>query len=631
MRALSALLSGLLLAAAFPSGAWAQLAAARAAAAAPISAPVRAVPAALRPVGLSGGTLSLPGAPSLSPSLPTPSAVAPRVVAPLASAALPAAGAYAVPVAAALPTPSLAPPRAKSLPSFADVAAERPAAAVPAAARAAVKTRFAELRAAFGLRSPGPDAVPVLEARGFDSPKLSRPAAALAEPEGAVPAPAPIPRGWLGFGSVLTFFLAAMAVEQIGNETQSAGLPPLIAKVFGDVSISAEMGIWSSLADFAGAIMAPFAIRLLGLKGAFLGSAAARLLSGALVAGFLAVGHMTVPSLMAATVVGAFFYGMNYTVEKAIPAIILEQDRASLERFKAARQFVIEVVATAVPILTGLAVASWGFLPALAAFPVAAGAAMLIVALTLKIPAKAAAVLASDVHTPAGGLAGFWRSLTRGAVITWTRPDLRDAFWAYSFFYIMTPLLYWIVGPAYALLVAGPGAEEAATLIAGVMFGFFSLGGLGASLLIMREHRGLEGLDAAAKHRALGASLTRWMTWGSVSLIAIAAMALPLPAWGPMTLAALALLPFGLAQVMAKLKAESYFQSQAPADAVDDATAFMEGASMLVGMAALYGAKLAFSTLTGWAPFVVLAAAMIPFAALCLWVTRRLAQRQNPE
>lgn len=465
--------------------------------------------------------------------------------------------------------------------------------------------------------------------------RLDSPAPRSVAENGAAPAPSPSApavaksRGWLGFGTGLTFFLAAMAMEQVGNEAQGAAMPPLIAKVFGDVTISADLGIWSALADFAGSLMAPLVIKSLGLKAAYLWTAGARLLSGALIAGFLAAGYMTVPVLMAASIFGGFVLGMNYTVEKSIPAVILQQDRAKLERFKAARQSVIEIVATIVPIATGALVATLGFLPAMVAFPVAAGLSMLIVALSLRIPQKSALLFKAGVPSVAGDFKGFWRSLTRGARITLRTPALHMAFWGYSLFYVTTPLLYWLVAPAYGLFVAGAAGAEHAALVQGVMLGLFSLGGLIASIVMIRENKRLEKLGEADKRRALGRSLVRWMGWGTISLAALAVMALPVPAWGAVTLAALALVPFGMAQVIAKLKVESYFQSQAPADAVGDATAFMEGASMLVQMAVLWAAKLAFTTFTGLGPFIAIAVALIPFAAACLWVTRRLTKLQG--
>ncbi|MBI2361917.1 MAG: hypothetical protein HYV15_00820, partial [Elusimicrobia bacterium] len=502
----------------------------------------------------------------------------------------------------------------------------------PAARREHLRERFRELRAAFGLRASAD--LPVVQAAAPQSAngRLQPAAPGAAEGRETLPGPAPAPArrsGWLGFGTALTFFLSAIAIENIGNETQAAAMPPLLAKVFGDVSVSADLGIGSALADFAGSLLAPLVIKRLGLKSAFLWTAGARLLSGALIAGFLAVGHMTMPALMAATVFAGFVGGMNYAVEKSIPPVLLNQNRGKLERFKAARQSVIEVVATIFPIVTGTVVAAWGFMPALVAFPVTAAVAMVVVALTLKFPSKAATLMAAPPQGTSPPAGGFWRALTRGARVVMRTPALRHAFFGYSLFFVTTPLLYWLVAPAYGIFVAGAAGAEHAALVSGFMLGLFSLGGLAASVVIMREHKRLEKLGEAERRSALSRSLVRWAKLATASLAALALMALPLPVWGALTVPALALIPFGIAQVVAKLKVESFFQARAPADAVDDATAFMEGAAMLVQMAVLWAAKLAFTAFTGIGPFVAIAAGLVPFAALCWWVTARLAKLQE--
>lgn len=649
-RVLSGLLAGILLAAALPQGAWAQLAAARAAASHPA---VPSVPAAAAAAGLSPlAPLSVPSSPGLTnPSLP--SAQSPVVhpsLLPVVRTAAPAAAASIAPAASALPAdlPPAGAAYGRAAPAPASGAAaadaQAPAAAeagaepqsafesAPAPTRDALRTRFRELHAAFGLRQT--QDLPLSRADAPQPQERLRPSQSPENPPeaSAVPAPAAVNRRvWLGFGSALTFFLAALAVEQIGIETQAAAMPPLLAKVFGSVTVSADLGIWSALADFSGSLLAPLIIKRLGLKSAYLWTTGARLVAGGVIAGFLAVGHMTLPALIAATVFSGFVGGMNYAIEKSIPPVLLNQDRSRLESFKAARQSVIEVVATIFPIITGSAIAVWGFLPALVAYPVSAAIGMAIVALTLKMPAKAARVLNAKLPdaAPVSGSGRFWRSLTRGANIVLRTPALRWSFFGYALLYVSTPLLYWLVAPAYGIFVAGAAGAEHAALVAGFMLGLFSLGGLVASMIVMRENKRLGKLGEAERLRALGRSLVRWGKWAVASLALLGLMALPLPSWGALTVPALALLPFGVAQVVAKLKVDSYFQSRAPEDGVDDATAFMEGAAMLLQMAVLWAAKLAFTAFTGVGPFVALAAGLVPAAAALYWVIRRLAKLQE--
>ncbi|TPW18983.1 MAG: Transporter, major facilitator family protein, partial [Elusimicrobia bacterium] len=438
-----------------------------------------------------------------------------------------------------------------------------------------------------------------------------------------------------GLAPVLVFFLAALAIENVGIEAQNLGMPPLIAKVFGDVTISATMGMWASFADIVGSIITPPIIKRVGLKQTFLWSGGARLALAAATAGLLATSHITVPWLLALTALGAFVGGINYTSEKAIPAVLLDQNRAGLERFKAARQGVIEVIATLIPIAAGALVAQFGFLPAVFAFPVAGAVAMTLVAFTLKMPRRAAQALGAlkgSAPLRAGAPAGmkdFWTSLTRGTRLLWSQPALRNSFLAYAAFSVLTHLFYWILAPAYGLLVAGPGHEEAAALIQGVMLGLLSLGGLVASVYLMREHKRFDRLDPSQRDGAMRRSLKRWMLLGTLVLAAMATMAVPTPAWGALTLPALALIPFGMAQVVAKLKLEALFQSASPPEALDDTTAAMEAWMSLAIMGGLWGVQWAFASATGYGPFAIIAWAMLPLAAIGLYLTHLLARTKK--
>lgn len=648
-RFASVIMSLALCSAAFPARAVAQVAVR-------VAAPRGAVPNVVVPAPALSASLTPPAglSPSLSfirtaPTLPTVSVQtahstslrAEALSTPFrAEAALRAVPAAAGPIAQAArqdPLPEPAPTTLGALPPPAnDNEPETGSHRVPGReARGRISLRFLELRAAFGARkaedvpaSAAPLALPRpgLE-RGLED-AAPRPASAAP----AAPKPKKPGRGLFGIAPVLVFFLAALAIENVGIEAQNLGFPPLITKVFGDVTLSAEMGMWASFADIVGSIITPPIIKKLGLKKAFLWSGGVRLVFAALTAGLLATGHITVPLLMALTALGAFAGGINYTAEKAIPAVILHQDRAGLERFKAARQGVIEVVATFIPIAAGAVVANFGFLPAVFAFPVAGAVAMVLVAMTLKMPQRAAAALA--LRLPEGGALptggkDFLRSLTRGTRLLWGQASLRASFLAYAAFGLLTHLLYWIIAPAYGVLIAGPGHEEAAALIQGWMLGLFSLGGLVASIYMMREHRRFDRMGPAKREGAMRSSLKTWMVLGTVTLAAMATMAFPLPAWGALTVPALALIPFGMAQVVAKLKLEALFQSAAPTQAIDDVTAAMEAWMSVAIMAGLWGVKWAFAASTGYGPFAILSWAMLPLAAACLYLTHLLARSKK--
>jgi hypothetical protein len=121
-----------------------------------------------------------------------------------------------------------------------------------------------------------------------------------------------------------------------------------------------------------------------------------------------------------------------------------------------------------------------------------------------------------------------------------------------------------------------------------------------------------------------------------------------LPHWlawaGALTLPALALIPFGIAQVVANIKQENYFVSRLPEKDVNDAIGFLGAASLGISTLGLLVLKFAFTGklpfgwrpfafagLQGFTPFVALAAAMAPLALYYLFLRKRLDQASRPK
>ena len=137
--------------------------------------------------------------------------------------------------------------------------------------------------------------------------------------------------------------------------------------------------------------------------------------------------------------------------------------------------------------------------------------------------------------------------------------------------------------------------------------------------------------------------MLRWMLWGTAGLAAIATLAFPLPAlgalvalpaflsWaGSLTLPALALIPFGIAQVVAYLKLRSFFQSKVPEKEMADAMGFFGSASLAVSTVGLLALKYLFKGVAGFTPFIYIALALIPLAAYYLYLTKHLGKVSAP-
>lgn len=542
-------------------------------------------------------------APGLTPSLSAPAPVPIAVMAP-AVAAIPATAAPVRALAARPLSAAAAPRRTEDGPA------------------PIVQARFDELKAAFDEKRPesveGADGAAQPRLAPADAPPLS------VANDNEPPAPAAKPHR-LGLSRPLAFFLIALVLAQVGIEAQTAVLPPLIAKVFGSVSLAADAGMTASIAELVGTLAAPIAAKTLGLKNAYLWSTGLRIATGGLIAGLLAAGWLSMTGLMALFAVDALLLGVSLITEKSIPAVILNQDQRKLEHFKAARQIAIETAAAIVPIATGALVAACGFIPALFAFPLALGVSVALVSLTLKFPGKVSGLDGNGLPGPGeGSLSTYWRHLKDGVLEVARTPALLFSVLTYSVVYVPVSLIYWLMAPAYALRLAGPGNEALAAGYGGMMLGLYSFGGIVAGLWVMHRQKKERG------EAEMRGSMLKWTVAAALGMALLGTMAIPVaPLWGTLTLPALALLVFAVPQVIAKLKLESFFQSRAPKGKVDDATAVLESASSIVIALGLwwFGKLLAGA---GIASLGSLALAIGPLIGALLLLTWALARASRP-
>lgn len=231
----------------------------------------------------------------------------------------------------------------------------------------------------------------------------------------------------------------------------------------------------------------------------------------------------------------------------------------------------------------------------------------------------------------------FFSRVSHGAKLVWRNPVLRTAFLAYTAIMVLNPFLYSMIGPGYGLLIAGKESAELATSIGGWLTGLYSLGGLLGGLLMMREQAKLKKLPEAEQNELLRKSMIKWIKWTTFSLAALFTLAFPLPmlgvlipalpGWaGTLTLPALALIPYGIAQVISMVKLKSFFQSQVPNADKDmpSAMGFFGSASLAVSTLGLLGLKYLFKGFDGYTPFLVIAGMMVPLAIYYWYANRQL-------
>jgi len=464
---------------------------------------------------------------------------------------------------------------------------------------------------------------------------------------------------------VAGFFLVALLIAQVGIESQGAVMPALLEKMFGDFTMATEMTIFASILGFFGRMLAPKAIARWGLKKTFLGATALRVLSVGSLALLLHFQMMSVPFLFAFAASNGFLAGIAITAETSIPPEIVGQNPERLESFWAWEQFLLEIIGIAGPIATTALLGSLGYLNVMLIFPISFAIMIGILAFTLNIPKKVAAMDRADLAKAA---APKRQGIGHGARVVWGNPVLKYSFLAYAAFMMLNPFLYGILASAYGMRMA-PGQETLSAGIYGLITGLYSFGGLIAGVLLIREGRrlkremepvegsGRKPISTEEVRERLRRSMLRYMRWGTLGLALIGTLAFPSPllsslvslpgflSWlGPLSLPALALIPFGVVQVASMLKLRSFFQSEAPREDMPDSMAFMGAVSLAVSTLGLLGLKFlfkgislfgvslfpSFTGLTGFAPFMVVALAMIPLAAASVYLTRRLDRASAP-
>ena len=243
------------------------------------------------------------------------------------------------------------------------------------------------------------------------------------------------------------------------------------------------------------------------------------------------------------------------------------------------------------------------------------------VAITLKLPGKISGLSGEGLPGPGEGtLRSYIEHLLKGAREVVTTPTLLLSVLAYALVYAPIILVYWVIGPAYSLHLAGPGHETLAAAYGGMINGLYSLGGIIAGVFVMRQQRTVR---TAAEMRS---SMLKWTAACAFGMLLFGSLAIPVGAlWATVTLTALALLFFGVPQVTARLKLESYYQSRAPASSIADATAVLESASSIFIIVSLW----VFSKLLAGAGIVSLlhlSLAVGPMFVALLLVTWALAR-----
>lgn len=473
--------------------------------------------------------------------------------------------------------------------------------------------------------------------------------APVAKAEPAKPETPSKEKGW-GLSGTTWWFIASLLAAQMGVEALGSSMPALIQKAFGDFTIYAQVAVVSSIFGIVGRQFGPMVIEKIGIKKAYVGSYLFRVASITAIATLLATGHMTLPLMYVFYSANALLLGTTFTAMNSVPPLLVGQNDAALNKFWGIQHTLSEIFGILGPIVTGMVVAKFGFIPALAAFPIMTLAAAIILWTTLKLPEGKDLKTSAEPKKPSGAGAitkEFFKKIGRGAKVVWSNPALRLSFLAYTLFLMLNPFLYQMLAPGYALRIIGTAAPELAPAISGWLTGLYSAGGLVGGVLMTLESRKLDKgketgkIDEKEEQRILRKSLLRWVVLAAGSLAFLASMAVPMPVLGSLvalpsflswasnlTLPALALIPFGIAQVVAQFKLQSFFQARVPQKDMADAMGFLGSASLAVTTAGIMGLKFLFKAFPlGLTPFYYFALALIPVALFALYLRWALAKQ----
>ena len=613
-RLFASALAVLLFLEALGPSAWAQVAARAASAPAGTVVPVGGA-ARLSPGGYSAGpAFLLPSALTLSP-LSVAAAPAPLVLAvPLAASAL----ARVTP--AALLAPAIS-PREKAVPE-AGVSGRVGLLAASAAPALEQVTSVASSRA--DLRRSGDELEGILSGEFLQRPAAAdegplaaetsesgsslRPAQTPAGRSAPEPVAAPIPEIPARARSGFRLYAAGISTVKVGIEALNLVVPTLLLSQFGAATLVGALFLSAQLAGLvAGWIAGPLVDRFSPSKVLAVTAILQILAIGSIPLAFAFGTTLGLPVIFGLFTVNGMLSGAFDIARRAALPQILGRDERVLNAHNAKIYITREIAAMAGIVGAGFLLGKLGYLATLGIHPAAyIVAALLFSRLAFRrdeeapAPAKDAAVPAEK--KPKGFIASL-KSLTRGARLVWSNPELRRAALLNVPVITLHNLFHQMLAVVYAAKILGSPAAAAVLLVA------WNLGEFAAALLLRRQaaRQGEKAnLGPGWLRYAAAAVLGSWLLW----LFPTVYVAAPV------------IFLMAMAMLGNELGLASYFQSAASKEDVGAVTGFVYSLATTVAMAALLAMGWIFDGFGGGAGFLVLALALSAASAF-FWLSAR--------
>lgn len=410
-------------------------------------------------------------------------------------------------------------------------------------------------------------------------------------------------------------FIGGLVVAQVGVEAWSAAWAKWVQTNYGldAYSTITMVGMVVSLAaGYAGG----WAADKFGLKKTYIASTILFAASAAATLLMFKAGALTFPFLIGLAAFRTFVGSAGRTAEQTIPIAIFKENKSALARFNSVSQFILEFAGIGVPFFIGALLGKFGSIGTMALLPITAVAAAGVY-LFVKM---------GDVVKK--------KALTGPA-----KPDarlLKIAMMAYPTVALINFLLYAIVAIGYGNLVhpgSSPVEQAAAAAVAGKIVSLYSFGGLIAAAILSgipgqlwgwlkKKFPKLGGLESRFvkskpeedEHTSEIKAASKWLVLSALGMAAFIPML-----WTAPTIAALAMIPFGIANVMSTLQLMTLVQKNAPLEKKGKIMGGLRTITTVLSTAGLFGFTWLFkhaASLPAWmggTPFVPI---LIVFAAI---------------
>ncbi|MBI4051053.1 MAG: MFS transporter [Elusimicrobia bacterium] len=379
------------------------------------------------------------------------------------------------------------------------------------------------------------------------------------------------------FTKSVKLYLTGEVIAQIGIESMGLAIPLLIKQKFGSFSAMAQIALFASAAGIVGRFAGGYLSRRLGLKITFVGSTALRLLSVLGLVYFLLAGDQTIMPIMAFYALNGFLSGISATASRTIPLELFKQKQSALDKFFGFEQFSLEIIGVSGPILAGAMVGQFGFVSALFVYPVTFLAAIVLF-LKMKFPKlEEASIAPLSFSREEKSPHGFRQKLLR----IFNAAMLKMDQWI-----LKRWLSRWIEEVKENGQVTDRGRSE-----------------------ILRR------------------SMLMWMKLGTIGLFFFLPMLLPMIGitgfWAGLPVY-LAMIPFGLFQVVSSLKLQSFMASKIPGHSKATVMGVVGALSTAFYTGILMGLGKVFDHFPGITPFLYFNIGLVLLVLVFFWITKLL-------